>query len=156
MHFHNNIPFDYTTGKYQCHDIMCIFSFRLIMINRKIMMDLQLLKNLMFRNKCNPIRSELTSLSLSQRSPLIYGVNFIRLWPFFYSHLFIIFGVGLPAYLSNHNPFSREHIFVSFNEFPSLVYWCTVIHHHRPQGPTLFQRARWDCVICAQTQDLLF
>ena len=39
----------------------------------------------------------------------------------FLLHLFIIFGVGLPAYLSNHNPFSREHIFVGFNEFPSLM-----------------------------------
>ena len=69
---------------------------------------------------------------------------------------FIIFGVGLPAYLSNHNLFSREHIFVNFvglNDFPSLVYWCTVIHHHRPQGPTLIQRVRWDftrvqCDVC--------
>ena len=31
----------------------------------------------------------------------------------FLLHL-IIFGVGLPAYLSNHNPFSREHIFCRF------------------------------------------
>ena len=30
--------------------------------------------------------------------------------------LFIIFGVGLSAYLSNHNPVSREHIFVGFND----------------------------------------
>ena len=34
------------------------------------------------------------------------------------------YGVGLPAYLSNRNQFSREHVFVGFNEFPSLVYWC--------------------------------
>ena len=26
-------------------------------------------------------------------------------------HFYHIFGVGLPAYLSNHSPFSREHIF---------------------------------------------
>ena len=45
-----------------------------------------------------------------------------------------IFGVGLPAYFSNHNPFLREHIFVGFNEFPSLVCWCTVIPYHWPQG----------------------
>ena len=74
----------------------------------------------------------------------------------FLLHLFIIFGVGLPAYLSNHSPFSREHIFVDFNEFPSLVYWCTVIHHHRSQGPTLFRRVRWDftcvqCYVCTYT-----
>ena len=79
----------------------------------------------------------------------------------FLLRLFIIFGVGLPAYLSKHNPFSREHIFVGFNEFPSLVYRCTVIHHHRPQGPTpFFLRVRWNITlhynaICAQTQDLI-
>ena len=28
------------------------------------------------------------------------------------SFFFVIFGVGLPTYLSNHNPFSREHIFL--------------------------------------------
>ena len=79
------------------------------------------------------------SLSLSQRSPLIFRVDFFTIVAVFLLHLFfIIFGVGLPAYLSNHNPFSREHIFVGFNEFPSLVHWCAVIHHDRPQGPTLF------------------
>ena len=71
-----------------------------------------------------------------------------------------IFWLGLPAYFSNHSPFSREHIFVGFNKFPSLVCWRTVIHCHRPQGPTLFQRMRWDfmlcSVMCAQTRDLLF
>ena len=68
----------------------------------------------------------------------------------FLLHLFIIFGVGLPAYLSNHNPLSREHIFVGFNEFPALVCWYIVIHYHRPQGPTLFRRVRWvfTCVLC--------
>ena len=58
----------------------------------------------------------------------------------FLFHLFIIFSVGFLAYFCNHNPFLREHIFVGFNEFPSLVCWCTVIHHHQPQGPTLFWR----------------
>ena len=68
----------------------------------------------------------------------------------FLLHLFIIFGVGLSVYLSNHNPFSREHIFVGFNQFPSLVCWGTVIHHHRSQRPTLFRKVRWDftCVQC--------
>ena len=61
---------------------------------------------------------------------------------------FIIFGVGLPAYFSNHSPFSKEHIFVGFNEFPSLVYWCIVIHHHRPQGPTLFQMSEMGFYVC--------
>ena len=89
------------------------------------------------------------SLSLSQRSPLICGVNHFTFVAVFLLHLFIIFGLDLPAYLNNHNP---------FNEFPSLVYWCTVIHHHRQQGPILFRRVRWDfmCVMCAQTRDLLF
>ena len=75
----------------------------------------------------------------------------------FSTNLFIIFGVGLHAYLSNQNPFSREHIFVGFNEFPSLMCWCIVIHHHRPQGPTLFRRVRWDftyvqCDVCTDTR----
>ena len=57
--------------------------------------------------------------------------NFLRLWPFFYSFFLSFFWVGLPAYLSNHNPFSREHIFVGFNEFPSHV----LVHCH-PSSPT--------------------
>ena len=101
---------------------------------------------------------DIYTLSLSA-FPLICGVNFF----FFYVcgrfstlSFLIIFGVGLPAYLSNHNPFSREHILVGSNEFPSLMYWCTVIHHHRPQGPTLFRTVRWDftcvqCYVCTYT-----
>ena len=58
----------------------------------------------------------------------------------FLLHLFIIFGVGLPAYLNIHNPFSRKHILVGFNEFPSLVCWCIVVHHHRLKGHILFRR----------------
>ena len=74
----------------------------------------------------------------------------------FLLHLFIIFGVGLPAYLGNHNPFSWEHIFVGFKKFPSLVCWCTVIHHQRPQGPYLFWSVSWDfsgvqCDVCTDT-----
>ena len=44
------------------------------------------------------------------------------------------------------------HIFVAF------VCLYTFIHHHRPQGPTLFRRVRWDLcsVMCAKTRDLLF
>ena len=44
---------------------------------------------------------------LSQRSPLICGVNYNFVVVFL-----LFFGVGLNAYLSNHNPFSREHIFL--------------------------------------------
>ena len=91
----------------------------------------------------------INSLSLSAFPFYLWG-QFFTFVAVFLLHLFIIFGVGLPAYLSNHNLFSREHIIVGFNEFPSLVYWCTVIHHHRPQGPTPFRRVRWDflCVQC--------
>ena len=88
------------------------------------------------------------SLSLSLCFPLLFcGV--ITSTAVFLLHFNHIFGVGLPTYFSSHSPFSREHIFVGFNEFPSLVYCCIVIHHHRPQMPTLF-RVRWDfrCVQC--------
>ena len=97
------------------------------------------------------------TLSLSQRSPFnLWGQYFTSVAVFLLHLFYHFFGVGLPAYLSNHNPFSREHIFVGFNEFPSLVYWCTVIHRHRPQGPTHFRRVRWDftcvqCYVCTYT-----
>ena len=36
----------------------------------------------------------------------------------FLLHIFyIIFGVGLPTYFSNHSPFPREHIFLGFTGF---------------------------------------
>ena len=60
-----------------------------------------------------------------------------------------ILWVGLPAYFSNHSPFSREHIFVGINEFPSLECWCIVIHHHRPQRPTLFSKSEMGFNLCA-------
>ena len=52
------------------------------------------------------------------------------------------FLVGLLAYFSNHNLFYIENIFVSFNEYPSLVCWCTVIHRHQPQGPSQLSFSR--------------
>ena len=67
-----------------------------------------------------------------------------------------------PQCFSNLCSFSKEHIFVGFNEFPSLECLCTVIYHHRPQGPTLFWRMRsnWNFTyamwLCAQKRDLLF
>ena len=71
---------------------------------------------------------------------------------FFLLHLFIIFGVGLHAYF-NHSLFLTEHIFVGFNEFPSPVCWCTVIHHHRP---SFFSKSKMGFYVCAacMTQDL--
>ena len=62
------------------------------------------------------------SLTLSAFSFIFTGLLF-HPWPFFYS-IFWHFGVGLLAYFSNPNQFSREHI---FNKFPSLVCWCIVI-----------------------------
>ena len=104
----------------------------------------------------DPVVTDL-SLSLSLSVPLLFvGLIYYVCGRFSTPFLFIILGVGLPAYLSNHNLLSREHIFVGFNEFSSLVYWCSVIHHHRPQGPTLFRRVRWDftcvqCYVCTYT-----
>ena len=68
----------------------------------------------------------------------LFQLSFLCLWMFFYSSVFIIF----------NRPF-WEHKFVGFNEFTALVCWCTVIHHYRPQEPTLFRRVRWDftCVL---------
>ena len=51
-------------------------------------------------------------LCLSQRSPVICGVMRLRLSLFFFLlYLFIIFGLGLPAYICNHNPFLRESVY---------------------------------------------
>ena len=75
-----------------------------------------------------------TSLSLSQCFPLIYGDDFLRLWSFFY-HFW-----SRSPHIPQQAQFSREHIFVGFKNFPSLVCCCTDIHHHRPQGPTLYRR----------------
>ena len=105
-------------------------------------------------SNCHEIQKQSLSLSIPL---LIYGVNFFFTFvAVFLLYLFIIFGVGLPPYLSNHNPFLREHIFVGFKEFPSLVYWCTVIRHHQPQVPPLFRKVRWDftcvqCDVCTDT-----
>ena len=38
-----------------------------------------------------------------------------------------LFGVGLLAYFSSHSQFSRKHIFVGFNKFPSIMCWSMVI-----------------------------
>ena len=58
--------------------------------------------------------------------------------------------------LQPQNAFLREHIFIGFNKFPSLVCWCIVIHYHQLQWPTLFRRMRWDstcvpCDVCTDT-----
>ena len=72
-------------------------------------------------------------ISLFQCSPLYFAGYFFTSMAVFLLHLFIIFvGVGLPAYFSNHSPFLREHNFVGFNEFPSLMCWCSsIITSHR-------------------------
>ena len=92
------------------------------------------------------------SLSLTLRSSLICGViTFVVVFLLHFYHIFFFFGVDCPDYSSNHSLFSREHIFVDFNKFPSLLCWCTVIHHHQTQGATLFRRVRSDftCVQCS-------
>ena len=58
------------------------------------------------------------SLSLSVFPFSLQGIFYVYgrfSTPAFYH----ILGVGLTAYFSNHSPFSREHIIVDFNEFPS-------------------------------------
>ena len=98
------------------------------------------------------------SLSLSLSVPLYFEGFFFfsRLWLFFYSSFLSFFGVGIPAYFSNHCPFLREHNFVGFKKFTSLMCWCTVIHHQQPQGPThFFKKVKWDftmqCYVCSDT-----
>ena len=61
------------------------------------------------------------------------------LWLWLVFFLLHYLKVVLLVYFSNHSPFQREHIFVDFYEFHSLVSWCIVIHHDRPKGPSLFQ-----------------
>ena len=89
------------------------------------------------------------SLSLSQSSPFNLRGYHSRLWSFIYSNFSSFWGVGLPAYFSDHNPFSRENIFVGFNKFPSPVYCCTVIHHHRPHWRLDFTCVQ--CNVCTDT-----
>ena len=95
-----------------------------------------------------PRKTSLYNLSLSV-SLYFVGLILLRLWLFFYSIFLSFLEQVSPHTLATTICFSREHIFVGF---PSLKYWCTVIHHHRPQGPALFRRVRWDfmCVQCVQ------
>ena len=87
-------------------------------------------------------------------------------------HKFISFSFGDPLYFRGqitsvavflfHIPHTSEtavsfqgsKFLQVFNEFPSLICWCAVIHNHRPQGPTLFQGVRSDfvqCNVCTDT-----
>ena len=87
---------------------------------------------------------------------LFCGV-FLRLWPFFYFRFLSFFWRRSPHILQQ--PYSVfKGAFVGFNKFPSLVCWCTVIHYHRPQGPTLFRRVIWDfaCVLTMPDLSLSF
>ena len=87
-------------------------------------------------------RSLSLSLSLSQRSPVIRGVNY-HVCGHFYTLSFIIFGEGLLACKL------RSTFFLGVNKFSSLVCWCTVIHYHRPLGPTLFSKSKIGFYMCA-------
>ena len=94
-------------------------------------------------------------LSLSLCVPLFilweYVLMSVTVFPL---HLFYNFleSFGLPAYFSNHNLFSREHIFVGLNKFPSLVQ-C----HLSPVATGAFSFSkRWDftcvqCDVCTDT-----
>ena len=73
----------------------------------------------------------------------------LRLWSFFFWSR----SPRIPQ--QPQSVFEGAH-FLSLNKFPSLVCWCIVIHHHRPQGPTLLRRVRWDftcvqCDVCTDT-----
>ena len=72
----------------------------------------------------------------------------LHLWHFSFLLHFITFFffkeyLGLPAYFSNHSPFLSEVL-------TGFLLSCSVIHHHRPQRPTLIKRVRWyfTCVQC--------
>ena len=70
----------------------------------------------------------------------------------FLFHLYIPIGVSLPAYLNNHNLFSRyAHFLKVLTSFlmSSLMCWCIVIYHHRPQGPTL-SKSKMEFYVCAE------
>ena len=96
-------------------------------------------------SQLNPPADKKRSVFSLSASPFILWGYLFKSVSVFLLHLFIIFfflWVGLPEFFSNNSPFSTEHTFVSFNELNSLVCWCTVIQHHRPQGATLFRRVR--------------
>ena len=101
------------------------------------------------------------SLSLSRCSPWYCRVIFfLRLWPFSYSIFLPFLGIGLPAYFSNHCPFLRVHMFVSFNKFSSLV--CRFTCHPSSQATRAYcfsknEMGFYVCgVMCVQIWDFLF
>ena len=62
----------------------------------------------------------------------------------------------LPDLFHNENQMEDIELYADNNLSLSLVCWCVVIHHHRPQEPTLFRRVRWDfmcvqCDVCTDT-----
>ena len=68
----------------------------------------------------------------------------------FLLYRFIIFGVGLPAFLSNHNQFSSEHIFVGFIEFSSLDSVLMHCHLLSPAtGAYSFLKSEMGFYVCA-------
>ena len=95
---------------------------------------------------------------LSQRSPLIWGVDFYVCGHFSISSVQHFWSSSPRIPQQPQSVFEGAHFLqaFSFKEFPSLVCWCIVIHHDRPQGPTLFQRGRLDftcvqCNVCSDT-----
>ena len=104
--------------------------------------SLQLVLALFYASRQH-IKSECISLSafpFNLRSKYVCGRFLLH---------FYIFWSRFPRLLQQpQSVFLREHIFMGFNDFPSFVCWCTVIHHHRP---TLFQRGRgcvYNLLVC--------
>ena len=66
----------------------------------------------------------------SQDQELVSDLLFllsVPLLPFIYTiTLSYIFGVDILKHFNCHSSFLREHIFVGFDKFPSLVYWCMI------------------------------
>ena len=77
------------------------------------------------------VRSLSLSLSLSAFPFNLWG-EYLRLWSFFYSIFLSSPRMQQPQSVSWGSTF-----LLSLNEFPSLMCWCIVTHHHRLHGPTL-------------------
>ena len=67
---------------------------------------------------------------------------FQHLCPFFYS-IFYYFWSRSPRIPQQKSFFEGAHdFFLGINQCPSLLCWCIVIHHHWPQGTTIFRTVR--------------
>ena len=137
---------------------VCLFVKDLDKTDREYEKSVRHFKSFLKTKGITSIAEVWSTFSLSLCVPLFLWVIFTSM-AVFLLHLFIIFGV---AYFSNHSPFFREHVFIVFNKFPSLVCWCSVIHHHWPQRPNFFLKSEVRfflgvcSAMCALTLDRLF